>query len=377
MTGASSERMQLVYVRPSSGGILDYSESIIRVLRLEHPPPEIVPVTVRTGRWPWVEGRRLARTIESLPGIVYADLGSGDRAIFWALNHLRLKRDLVVTIHDPGVFVSQLFALPYASGGPPVLHDLAFHAGRALNRIWARPLFRRVLRRARMRIVLNESIQTLWGCPLTYLPQPVYSPTLTPHTMPSRPCVAFAGYWGQTKGLDELLKAYASLLPSFPDARFVIAGEGASRDRWSSDFRARARAVSDRIELPGFLPSAAFGSFLSGLTALVLPYRADVPGGASAMLMRAQQAGVPLIVSSTPFLSAQVDPKCVTLVPPRDADALARAIADHLRDPVRFQGRAAREQARVYERHGDPEVGRRLRGILDAITRTEPASRTA
>jgi glycosyltransferase involved in cell wall biosynthesis len=292
-------------------------------------------------------------------------VGSGDRATFWALHHLSADRDTVLTVHDPRVFVNQLFDLPYSSSGPPVLHDIAFHAARALDLLVGRQLYRRVLRRARSRIVLNRLVRQLWGFELEYLPQPLYSARPLPHAITSPACIAFAGYWGPAKGLDDLLAAYEDLLPRFPDARFMIAGGGVRPDdHWAAAFRARASATSNRIEMPGFIAPSRLDDFLAGLTALVLPYRNELPGAASAMLMRAQQAGVPLIISDTPFLRAQVEPESVTIVPPLDPGALVAAIAAHLDEPASFVARAAKEQARIHAAHGDARVAARLRQIL-------------
>ncbi len=365
MTTPDGAPQGLVYVRPSFGGLYDYSEAILRVLRSEHPGARIEVLTVRAGSSPWSEGLRLAREIGARPGLVVADIGCNDRSIFWALHHLRADRDLVITVHDPGVFVSQLFRIPGVASRSFPVHALAFQCGKALDTLVGRPLFKRVLRRARVRLVLNASVRDLWGAPLSYLPQPVYDPRIVPHAMPVPPCIAFAGYWGPAKGLDELLDAFGHLLPRFPGVRFVIAGSATSPDDpWAARFRARARAVSERVEMPGFIAADEFDTFLRSLTALVLPYRTEVPGAASAMLMRAQQAGVPLIVSDTPFLRAQVDAESVAVVPPRDVPALTAAIEAHLSNPEALNARAAREQARIYATHGDAAVGSSLRRVL-------------
>jgi len=365
MPPSPADNLDLVHVRPAFGGIHDYSEAVHRVLRSAHPGVRIQVLTVRSSSSPRSEGRRLAREIESLPGLVLADMGSGDRTIFWSLHHLRADRDYVLTVHDPGVFIHQLFRLPGLTGGPLPIRAAAQLFGRALDLAVARRLFRQVLARARARLVLNPSTRELWGSPLSYLPQPVYEPVPAVHRPPEPPRVAYAGYWSAAKGLDELLGAFEALLPRFPRARFVIAGESPSPgDRWAASFLARARRTSARIELPGFVASSEFDAFLRGLTALVLPYRAEIPGAGSAMLMRAQQAGVPLVVSDTPFLRAQVNPENVTIVPPRDAGALADALARVLSDPAPFEEKAAREQGRIYAEHGDAAVASVLGRLL-------------
>jgi glycosyltransferase involved in cell wall biosynthesis len=359
--------LELVYVRPSAGGILDYSDALLRILRAEYPAARVEMVTADGSRSPRREAERLVDEIGALPGIVYADLGSGDVAMFRALRRLVRHRRLVLTIHDPGSVVYPFRIQSLANGRWP-LPILEWYLVQLAKRAFGDRQIGDLLARSAARLVLNPSIPEIAGYPLTYLPQPTYEPEPNPYRPPDPPKIAFCGFWSPSKGLNELLEAYANLLPRFPDARFVIAGGTPSPgDAYAGDLRARAAAVSSRIELPGFVPPEHFGAFVAGLTALVLPYHPEVPGGASAMLMRAQERGVPLIISDTPRLRTQVDSANVTLVPPRDSRALTLAIADHLDNPRQYAELARREQDRIYREHSPASVGARLRQILDAV----------
>jgi glycosyltransferase involved in cell wall biosynthesis len=361
--------LDLVYVRPSAGGILDYSEALLRILRTEYPAARIEVVTANNARTASREAKRLVDEIVALPGIVYADLGSGDIATFRALRRLVRHRKVILTIHDPGIVVFP-FRIEGLADGPWPLPILEWNLVRLAKRAFGDREIRDLLARSSARLVLNPSIPEIAGYPLTYLPQPTYEPEPDPYRPPDPPKIAFCGFWSPSKGLSELLLAYGELLPRFPGSRFVIAGGTPSPgDAYAGELRARAAAVSSRIELPGFVPPEQFGTFVAGLSALVLPYHPEVPGGASAMLMRAQERGVPLIVSDTPRLRAQVDSANVTLVQPRDGAALTRAIADHLENPTRHAALARIEQERVYREHGPVPVAARLRRILDDAVR--------
>jgi glycosyltransferase involved in cell wall biosynthesis len=361
----ASEPLRLVYVRPSFGGVFDYSESVLAILREQFPGARIATVTVENGSWPWLASRRVAREILSHPGVVYADMGSGDTATFWALRRVVRHRRLLVTIHDPGTTVL-LARSRVLERGPGPCPSIAWYLDRATKAAFGARLIHDLLSKASTRIALNPSIRQLDGLSATYLPQPVYERAMLPYEPPARSKVAFCGYWSPSKGLEELLAAYRALLPRFPDATFAIAG-GAPHagDSYDASLRTRARRLGPRLELPGFVPPAEFGQFLRGLTALVLPYHPDVPGAASAMLMRAQERGVPLIVSDTPRLRTQVEPGNVTLVPPGDSGALEAAIAAHLAAPQEHAARAHREQLRIYAEHSYAAVGARLHAILE------------
>ena len=138
-------------------------------------------------------------------------------------------------------------------------------------------------------------------------------------------------------------------------------------EAYETEFRARAGAISSRIELPGPIPASELDAFVGGLTALVLPYHLELAGGASAMMMRAQEAGVPLVISDTPNLRALVDEANVTLVIPRNCELLASAIADVLANTERHEVRARNEQARVHRENGHQAVGARVIEILRRV----------
>jgi glycosyltransferase involved in cell wall biosynthesis len=355
---------RLVYVRPSFGGIFDYSDSVLRIMRARFPALETEVVTTSSGGNPLEEGLRLARDLRRRPGVIYADLGLGDAAMFWALLRLVRERAVVVTLHDPGMVVNGIIRSQRLEAGPPLLARAVRSGTFRLERLIGRRVVGAMLRRCRAVLVLNPAVPSVLGVPLQYLPQPVYDPVVHPHAMPRPAKLAYLGYWGPSKGIEDLLEAYRALLPRFPEARFVMAGGGVPGDPFEASFRARVAAVSPRISMPGFIPPDELTTFLRSLSALILPYHPELAGGASAMLMRAQEAGVPLVVSDTPMLRAQVGASNVTIVPPRDHRALGDALAALITDPQAHNDRAAREQARIHAEHGHPAVAARLAEIL-------------
>jgi glycosyltransferase involved in cell wall biosynthesis len=353
----------MIYFRPAFGGIFDYSESVLRIMREHLPGNPIDVVTVRSEGTPFAQGVRLAREFWGRDDTLYVDMGAGDGGLFWALHFLSFKLDTVVTLHDPGVVVGAVVRAP--ATGLRVAQTLAEKLYFRLNR-WAAPhLIRATLTRCRAVLVLNSAVQEVFGVRPTYLPQPVYRPTPIVRQTPPVPTIAYLGYWGDIKGLGEIIEAFGLLIPRFPGVRFVIGGGAPpGNPAYDQAWRARIAAVSPRIEVPGFIPPSDLDRFIEGLSALVLPYHPELAGGASAMLMRAQEAGVPLVLTDTTMLRAQVDPRNVTLVPARNGPALAGAIARVLTHPQYVQKAAAREQARIYAQHGHRMVAERLLRIL-------------
>ncbi len=356
----------IVYVRPGFGGILDYSESVLEILREGLPGARISVITAPGEGLPSWQGMRLARLVRAQEGVVLAEMGAGDASIFWCLSSVANERPVVVTVHDPGVIVQGLFSPRLPGGKYPRAKQVAAHVDNILWTLVGRHAVQAMLARCRARVVLNPAIDTVNGLPATYLPQPLYRPGLDPRIPPETSSIAYLGYWAPAKGLEDLLEAYRIIGETHRSVRLIVAG-GTARgeyDPYERDFRRRTAALAPEIEMPGFIPAPRLDGFLRSLSALVLPYHPEVPGGASAMLLRAQEAGVPLIVGNTPQLRSQVDPANVTLVPPRDATALAQAIADHLDDPARHEEAARREQLRVHDEHGREAVSRRLLAIV-------------
>jgi glycosyltransferase involved in cell wall biosynthesis len=262
-----------------------------------------------------------------------------------------------------GTFRSDRLQARLGKLGTKVLASACFH----LERVFGPKIIRSTLRRCRAVLVLNGALPTVLGVPVQYLPQPVYEAELEPHELPNPPKVAYIGYWGTQKGMDELLTAYGELLPRHPSVRFVIAGGAVPGDQtYQREIQTRVAALGSRIELPGFIPPAELSSFIRGSTAIVLPYHPELAGGASAVLMRAQEAGVPLVVSDTPMMLGQVDRENVTVVPSRNAPALTAGISEILTDPERANSAAAREQSRIHLRNGHARVAERLGEILAA-----------
>ena len=142
------------------------------------------------------------------------------------------------------------------------------------------------------------------------------------------------------KRLDVLLRAAASL----DDVHIVIVGDGPERARLAS--LAQDLNVADRATFAGRQDNVP--EWLAALDIFVLT--SDWEGMPNAVL-EAMAAGLPVVataVGGTP--EVVVDGVTGLLVPPRDPDALARAIVRLLRDPQLRQdmGRAGRERV---ERH--------------------------
>ena len=133
------------------------------------------------------------------------------------------------------------------------------------------------------------------------------------------------------KGLPTLVRALALLKAERPDApaRCVIAGEG--DERAALEALIAEQNASDVVHLAGFTPHV--GAILRAAKLSVLPSPAE-PFGLAVVEAMAQARAVVAVDAGGPR-EIVVEGETGLLVPPDDAPALARALAQLLADPAR------------------------------------------
>lgn len=169
------------------------------------------------------------------------------------------------------------------------------------------------------------------------------------------------------KAFDVLIDAWALVHREAPDARLTLAGGGDTSGwhdyarRLGCDAALRFVGATDRPE--ALYAQAAF---------LVLPSRVE---GMSNVLLEAQAAGLPAVVSGIPGNRAVVDDGANGLVVPvNDAPALAAAILRLLREPdLRARlGEGARR--RVESEFAIDRVAARLAGLYASLKGAPPCA---
>lgn len=156
------------------------------------------------------------------------------------------------------------------------------------------------------------------------------------------------------KGLEYLIEA-ARLLPG---KRFVIFGTG------SREAALRERAGGLDVEFAGYVPSA---EALPQLSVFVLP---SIMENSPLALLEAMAAGIPVVASDVGGIPEYAPADA--LVPPRDPDALARAIA-RLDDPAFAAERVAAGRAAAAERSAR-RTAERLLDLYVTATRADRAA---
>jgi glycosyltransferase involved in cell wall biosynthesis len=148
---------------------------------------------------------------------------------------------------------------------------------------------------------------------------------------PGERVVAVLSRLSRLKGLEFFLQAAASLAPRFPGVRFLVVGDNTIDVGYRGELAAYAArlGLAERVIFTGFRSDVP--ELLAATTVSVLP---SLTEGLSNALLEAMAAGVPVVATSVGGNpETVVDGVTGLLVPPRDPDALATAIARLLLDP--------------------------------------------
>jgi glycosyltransferase involved in cell wall biosynthesis len=178
----------------------------------------------------------------------------------------------------------------------------------------------------------------------------LFAPPATPSVR--APSAVFTGTLRPWHGIETLAEAWRLLGPAAPPLTVVGDGPG----------RPLLEEVGARVT--GALPHAEVPAALAGADIGIAPYAADAPPYFSPLkLFEYLAAGLAVVAAEIPGVTELVDERTAVLVPPGDAEALARAVASLAADERRRErlGRAGRALA---ERH---TWGHRARRILDEL----------
>ncbi len=216
------------------------------------------------------------------------------------------------------------------------LHDYDYAADVARRPPWQQRAIRRMFRGAQRVIVLGKR-----DCAVAHdrlrVPQDrietlnnaVPDPGERPQAAEGPARILFLGRLSERKGVPELLAALASTEMAAGGWTAVLAGDGPVEDyqRQVADL-----GLADRVSLPGWVDEEAVRALCRAADILVLPSHAE---GLAMAVLEGLAHG--LTVVTTPVGAHEeviVDGETGVFVPPGDAKALARTLADLVADPV-------------------------------------------
>ena len=166
------------------------------------------------------------------------------------------------------------------------------------------------------------------------------------------PVVGFVGRIVRDKGVRELLEAWSLVRVRVPKARLMVVGEFEDQDSPGAD-AIEALKMDRSICLAGRVTSG-MARFYAAMDVLALPtYREGFP----VTVMEAASMGLPVVATRVPgCVDAVQDGVTGTLVPARDAEALADALGRYLLDQELRREHGAAGRARMMRDFGQAEM---------------------
>ncbi|MEU1853829.1 glycosyltransferase [Streptomyces sp. NPDC019990] len=176
------------------------------------------------------------------------------------------------------------------------------------------------------------------------------------------------------KGAAVAVRALARL----PGTELVVAG-GPPADRLDTDPEvrrlrdvARDAGVADRVRFTGAVPCEEVPPLLRSADVVVCPADYEPFG---IVPLEAMACGVPVVASAVGGqLDTVTDPGTGRLVPPRDPDALARAVAGLLADPAARAACGAAGRRRALSRYGWSQVAAATEAVYCDVLDAQPAA---
>jgi phosphatidyl-myo-inositol alpha-mannosyltransferase len=178
--------------------------------------------------------------------------------------------------------------------------------------------------------------------------------------------ILFVGRLEKRKGFDCLLKAYARVCGQFRDVRLIIVGPG-SRLRGKYEKLIRRQGMLD-ISFVGYASAGDLPRYYATADVFCAPAHGGESFGI--VLLEAMASGKPVIASRIAGYSSVVTEDVDgILVPPRDDDALARAIVSLIAEPARGKLLAANGR-KTAENYRWDHVAQRVLGLYtDLLSR--------
>lgn len=165
---------------------------------------------------------------------------------------------------------------------------------------------------------------------INYLSEHLGSAEELPEQLRGQKYILFFGLIAPYKGVEYLLQAFKKMQQDYPDVKLLIAGSGKLYFD-ESLYKGNANVIL----MNRYIPLAQLAGLLKNALFTVCPYKDATQSG---VVQTAFSMGTPIVASDVGnFAAAIEDGKSGVIVPPCDADALARAMAELVGHPERLE----------------------------------------
>jgi 1,2-diacylglycerol 3-alpha-glucosyltransferase len=158
---------------------------------------------------------------------------------------------------------------------------------------------------------------------------------------PERPLLTYIGRVAHEKNIGFLVRMFAQVLRSVPEALLMIAGEGPAREALRT--QVAALGLEQRVHFAGYLErDSALLDCYAAADVFVFASRTETQG---LVLLEAMAQGVPVVSTAELGTRSILVPASGALVVPEDQQAFAAAVVQVLGDAGLREGLAARGRA--------------------------------
>jgi glycosyltransferase involved in cell wall biosynthesis len=172
--------------------------------------------------------------------------------------------------------------------------------------------------------------------------------------------ILFVGRLVQRKGVTHLIEAVRRL-PADLRAELIVIGDGPERQTLAE--QVHANALDERVDIRGRVPEGALREAYAAASVFVLPAIVDERGeteGLGVVLLEAMSYGIPVVGSDIGGITDIIEnEESGLLVPPADAEQLARTLERLARDPSLAARLGAAGLRRVQAEFGWPGIMRK------------------
>ncbi|HEX7120631.1 MAG TPA: glycosyltransferase family 4 protein [Longimicrobiales bacterium] len=292
--------------------------------------------------------------------------------------------------------LSRMYGVPFVFELRDIWPESAVELGALRSRLVLRPLLalqRHLYRSAARIVIVSEGFRAHLheaGIPdarIAYVPngidpafleQPGDDPAALRERLglADRFVVSYLGTHGMAHALGTLLDA-ADALRDEADLHFLFAGDGAERERLE---RRAAELALPNVTFLGQQPRMAMVGLYRASDLCIVPLR-DLPMFRKVLPSKIFEIlgfGIP-IVCSVPGEAGELVRRSGggVVIPPEDAEALARAIRSLRADPERLKTMGCTGRAFVVREHLRPALAARMADVLAAAVRAAPDGRLA
>lgn len=337
------------YAWDDPGGVQVHVRELAAFLLARGHDIEVVAPVRRRASEPWV--RAVGRPVDIPFNASNAPIDPWPWSWFRVRDALRAFGPDVVHVHEPFTPSTSMWAT-LGSRSPIVA---TFHSGAQRSRLYdlSAPLLRRLSRRIRVRVAVSATAERAAfariGGSFEIVPNGADVGRFTnaePADLGEGTKLLFVGRLDERKGFPTAVQAFAQLASDRPGLRLIVVGDGPRR----SAVDGLTPEVRARVDMLGAVPNVDLHPYEVACDVFV----GTAVGGESfgVVLVEAMAAGLPIVASDIPGYDEVVSDGIEgVLVAPRDAGAVARAVASILDDPE-LAGRmseAGRARARTFD----------------------------